>query len=110
MSWKMIPVLVCDGCGTVIDTDYYTMLDPADQPVLQRDKSVPAERDFCCEACEQWWRAEYPENGPWGPAWEERAWWRQHVLNADRVPVRTAHEEMPLAENRSYFDKPEPLK
>lgn len=109
MSWKNIPVLVCDGCGTVIDTDYYTILDPTHQAVVQRDLSLPAERDFCCEACEAWWKAEYPETGAWGPAWEERGWWREQPQNRDHIGVRTDHKEMPLSENRSYFDKPEPI-
>lgn len=110
MSWKIVPTLICDGCGTVIDTDYFLAIEPTVQAVLQRDTTTPAERDFCCEACEAWWKAEYPQSGPWGPAWEEREWWRHHVLPGQHVPVRTAHEEMPLAENRSYFDDPEQIK
>jgi hypothetical protein len=109
MSWKMTPVLVCDGCGTVIDTDYYILLDPSDQEVVQKDLQVPAERDFCCEACEEWWKAEYPEDGVWGPAWAERDWWRHQAQNSEHVRVRSAHEDMPLVENRSYFDDPEPI-
>ncbi len=107
MSRKMIPVLVCDGCGTVIDVDLYLSIDPAGQEVLQKNPEVPAKRDFCCDGCEAWWKAEYPESGPWGPAWEERDWWRQ---NRAHVPIRSAHEEEPLSDNRSYFDDPEPIK
>lgn len=107
MSWKMTPVLVCDGCGTAIDIDLYLSIDPDGQEVLQKDSEVPTERDFCCDACEAWWKAEYPESGPWGPAWEERAWWRQ---KREHVPVRTVHEEEPLSDNHSYFDDPEPIK
>ncbi len=110
MSWKMMPILVCDGCGTMIDTDYYLTLEPTDQKIVQRDVSLPPERDFCCEACEAWWKAEYPESGTWGPAWEERDWWRHQTQNQAHVAVRSAHEEMPLTDNHSYFDKPEPIK
>jgi hypothetical protein len=110
MSWKMTPVLVCDGCGTKIDSDCYIIHEPTNQLVLQKDHSLPAERDFCCEACEVWWKAEYPESGPWGPAWEERDWWRHQTQSAMHSPVRTAHEDMPLSDNRSYFDDPEPIK
>ena len=106
MSWRMTPVLICDGCGTVIDIDNYFSLDPAGQTVLQKNPEIPAERDFCCEACEAWWKAEYPETGTWGPAWEEREWWRQ---NHPHISVRSIHEESPLSDNHSYFDNPEPI-
>lgn len=107
MSWRMTPVLVCDGCGTEIDVDHYLSIHPAGQAVLQKNPQIPAERNFCCEACEAWWKAEYPESGQWGPAWEEREWWRQ---NHPHISIRSAHEEMPLSENHSYFDHPESVK
>ncbi len=107
MSWRMTPILVCDGCGTEIDIDHYLSIHPAGQVVLQKNPEIPAERDFCCEACQTWWEAEYPKSGQWGPPWEEREWWRQ---NHPHISIRSAHEDMPLAENHSYFDNPESVK
>ena len=107
MSWKLTPILVCDGCGTEIDVDHYLSIHPAGQVVLQKNPEIPTERNFCCEACQSWWMAEYPKSGQWGPAWEEREWWRQ---NHPHISIRSAHEEMPLSENHSYFDHPESVK
>lgn len=110
MSIRMTPVLVCDGCGTVIDMDTYIKRTPTDQSILQQHPEQSTERDFCCDACEAWWQSEYPETGAWGPAWEERDWWHHQLQDHAFTRVRTAHEEMPLFENHSYFDDPEPLK
>ena len=106
MSWKLTPILTCDGCGTTIDIDTYVTLRPTEQTILQKDPDMPASRHFCCEACEVWWKAEYPESGPWGAAWNERHWWWEQT--GPHVNVRSEHAEEPLAHNHSYFDKPEP--
>ncbi|MBZ0276952.1 MAG: hypothetical protein K8I60_12450 [Anaerolineae bacterium] len=110
MSIKNVPTLVCDGCGAVIDMDFYIRIRPTGQKVIQSDPTLSPERDFCCDACESWWHAQFPASGPWGPAWVERDWWCDQVGPcAERAHVRTAHAEMPLSENRSYYDDPEPL-
>ena len=109
MSWKNVPTLVCDGCGQVIDMDFYIRLDPSGQRVVQKDHSHSPERDFCCEACKEWWRAEYPPDGAWGPAWDEREWWRHQMQTTDHVPVRTTHDDLPLVDTHAHFDDPQPL-
>jgi hypothetical protein len=106
MSLKTVQVLVCDGCGAEIDMDYYIRIRPEGQPVLQRDLTASPERNFCCEACEQWWHAQFPETGYWGPGWEERAWWHEQV--GPHHAVRTAHAEMPMVDVHAHFTDPEP--
>jgi hypothetical protein len=109
MSIKIQKVLVCDGCGTTIDMDFYIRIQPAGQRVLQLDASLPVERDFCCEACEVWWQAQYPASGPWGPAWEEREWWAEQAGPEYRQRhLRTTHSAMPLVDTHAHFEDPEP--
>jgi hypothetical protein len=110
MSIKNVPTLVCDGCGAVIDMDFYIRVHPGDQEILQRDPSRSPERDFCCEACKEWWYAEFPTDGPWGPAWEERAWWWQQRQNGEHTSIRTAHTEMPLVDTHANFVHPETVR
>lgn len=107
MSKTTLPVVRCDGCGTIIDTDGYLHIEPDREIVVT--KSLGAERDFCCEACESWWKAQYPLHGPWGPAWEEREWWHHQLVASDYIPVRTTHDEMPLLDTRVHFEDPEPV-
>ena len=108
MSIQRVPVRVCDGCGTVIETDYYIRIRPVTQKVVQQDRSKSPVRDFCCEACERWWRAQFPATGPWGPAWDEREWWCDQVGPcAESLHIRTAHEESPLVDTKVHFDTPE---
>ncbi len=78
MSIHLAPVLVCDGCGTVIEKQNYVKIKPAGQKVIQKDKRHSYERDFCCEACMTWWRTQF-SGSLWGPAWDERAWWREQT-------------------------------
>lgn len=111
MSTRLVPVLVCDGCGAEIDMDFYIRVNPgSDRRILQKDTSEATERDFCCEACREWWKAQYPESGPWGPAWDERDWWRQSMLTCDHVPVRTTRDSLPLVDTHSHFENPEPIR
>ncbi|GEM_PF-4704099 len=111
MSVRNVSMLVCDGCGTVIDMDFYITLRPSGQQVIQQDPSRPVERHFCSKACESWWRGQYPADGPWGPAWDERDWWCENVGPCgERARVRTAHEEMPLLDLENHMEDPEPLK
>jgi hypothetical protein len=108
MSIKLIPVIVCDGCGTVIETDYHIQIHPQNQEVVQRDPARSSQRDFCCEACEEWWYAQYGGDGPWGPAWDEREWWCAIFGPcAEKAHVRTTHDESPLVDVRVHFDSPE---
>jgi hypothetical protein len=110
MSIRNVPVVVCDGCGATIEMSFYIRIQPARQPVVQKDPTRSPERDFCCEACEAWWKAQFPASGPWGPAWDEREWWCQEVGPcADHVRVRTARDVMPLVDVQSHFDKPEEI-
>jgi hypothetical protein len=109
MSLQKTVIRVCDGCGTTIDIDRPISLRPEGRTVLQRDKTLPATRDFCCESCAEWWKAEYPEHEPWGPAWSEREWWARHTLSRKHVLIHTTHSEMPLVDPRSHFDDPEPI-
>jgi hypothetical protein len=110
MSWKLVPTRICDGCGAEIDTTYFISMKPEGRKVLRRDTTLPAKRDFCCEACAEWWRARYPENEPWGPSWDEREWWHEQVLTREHIFVRSAHKNMPIAENHTYFEDPEPIR
>lgn len=110
MSWKDVPTLVCDGCGQIIDMDYYIHITPVNQQLLQENMAVSPERHFCCEACKEWWHAQYPEDGPWGAAWDEHEWWQQQLQASGHVPVRTTHGEMPLIDTHTHFGDPEPVK
>lgn len=110
MSRTLMPVLVCDGCGAPITSDFYIRIRPENQKVLQRDITLSEERDFCSEACYTWWKAEYPAEKLWGPAWEDRHWWREQIKPEQHTPVRTAHEEMPIIDAHAHFEDPEPLK
>ncbi|MFN8377025.1 MAG: hypothetical protein U0694_29630 [Anaerolineae bacterium] len=108
MSIRKVPTVVCDGCGTVIDADYHIKLDNRDQKVVQKDRDGSTQRDFCCEACAEWWHAEFPADGAWGPAWDEREWWWKHVRPRKEHPhLRTAHEESPLTDTKVHFESPE---
>ena len=109
MSIRSVPVLVCDGCGTVIGMDFYITLNPTPaQPIVQRDRTREPDRHFCCAACEAWWHAQFPPTGPWGPAWDERNWWCDHVGPcAERARVRTAHAEAPLMDLEFHDSNPE---
>jgi hypothetical protein len=110
MSTRYVPTTICDGCGTVIETDYHLKIKPHGQKVLQPTAISSAWRDFCCEACEEWWHAQFPAEGPWGPAWDERDWWCENVGPcAERAHVRTAHEEMPLIDTKVHFKDPEQI-
>lgn len=110
MSVRNVPMLICDGCGTVIDMDFYLRIQPSHQPVFQQDPCLPVERHFCCEACQSWWNAQFPDTGPWGPAWDERDWWCETVGDCgERARVRTTHDVMPLVDTGAHFDDPEPL-
>jgi hypothetical protein len=83
MSIHLAPTLICDGCGTIIEKQNYVKIRPtAGQKVIQKDKRHSYDRDFCCEACMSWWRVQFPANGPWGPAWDERDWWREQTRHA----------------------------
>ena len=106
MSWRMTPVLICDGCGTRIDVEQYFTLTNSGQTVLNETPAASTERHFCCEACATWWKSEYPASGTWGPAWDERGWWRRQNPH---IPIRSEHEDQPLAHNHSYYDAPEPI-
>ncbi len=111
MSTYHVPVLVCDGCGTQIDMDFYIRIQPTDQKVIQRNPEESPERDFCCEACQSWWQAEFPADGPWGPAWYERDWWFERVqAGKERAHIRTAHDQMPIVDTHAHFDDPETIK
>lgn len=79
MSIRQVPTIICDGCGTVIDADFHVKIDVGQQKVKQPHAKSPTRRDFCCEACKAWWFAEFPAEGPWGPAWDDREWWWEHV-------------------------------
>ncbi len=110
MSIRRVPVLVCDGCGTVIENRFYLTARPTGQKIVQHDPCLTPERNFCCEACQAWWNAQFPADGPWGPAWDERDWWCEHVGPcAERSRVRTVYEEAPLVDNKVHFEDPEPL-
>jgi hypothetical protein len=110
MSIRLLPVVVCDGCGTVIDFDYHLRLIPENQKIIRQDPTRPPERNFCCEACESWWLAQFPLEGPWGPAWDEREWWCQETgACGERAHVRTAHVESPLVDTKVHFEDPEKL-
>ncbi|MBL8116093.1 MAG: hypothetical protein J0L63_02560 [Anaerolineae bacterium] len=109
MSTRLQPVRICDGCGAEIDTDYYLHIHPTGQRILQRASTTNSERDFCCEACQAWWMAEYPISGLWGPAWDDREWWHHQMLTCDHISVKTAHNELPLVNANTHFDDPEPL-
>lgn len=110
MSVRNVPTLICDGCGSVIDMDFYLRIRPAHQTVVQKDLSLSTERHFCCEACQSWWFAQFPEDGPWGPAWDERDWWCKEVGDCgERARVRTAHDVMPLVDVHAHYDDPEHL-
>ncbi|MDL1885915.1 hypothetical protein FBR01_20030 [Anaerolineae bacterium CFX8] len=110
MSVRNVPMLICDGCGSVIDMDFYIRIRPTRQTVVQKDPCTSPERDFCCEACAAWWHAQFPESGPWGPAWDEREWWCEQVGDCgERARVRTTHDEMPLVDVRAHFEDPESL-
>ncbi|NWF68057.1 MAG: hypothetical protein HXY40_03135 [Chloroflexi bacterium] len=110
MSTRYVPYIVCDGCGTVIEADYHIRISPQQQPIVQRDPNAAPQRDFCCEACAAWWHAQFPANGPWGPAWDERAWWCDHVGPcAASVHIRTTHEEAPLVDTKVHFVDAEKL-
>ncbi|MBL8162032.1 MAG: hypothetical protein JNJ61_08605 [Anaerolineae bacterium] len=111
MSTVLVKTLVCDGCGAVIDMDFYIRLQYAGQRLLQQNPNIPLERDFCCEACKEWWLAQYSHADIWGPPWEEREWWRDQVEQMhEHVPVRTTHDVMPLVDTHAHFEDPEPLK
>ncbi len=108
MSIRSAPVLICDGCGTVIEKDFFIKISPQHQEIVQQDPSLSTDRDFCCEACLEWWQAQFPADGPWGPAWDEHDWWCTHVGPcAERARVRTAHEELPLLDTKVHFESPE---
>lgn len=110
MSKRNIPVLVCDGCGTVIEIDFYIPRSPENRRVVQRDPTASPERHFCCNACEGWWNAQFPADGPWGPAWDERDWWCDNVGPcAERARVRTAKVVDPLVDMEFHDRDPEPL-
>ncbi len=109
MSIKLIPTRICDGCGSEIEMDYYLRRYPEGQTVLQRDKDASPERDFCCEACRDWWLAQYATDDPWGPAWDEREWWRHTMATCDHIAVRTTHDAMPLIDQNVHFEDPEPI-
>ncbi|GAB4572275.1 MAG: hypothetical protein Kow0077_11250 [Anaerolineae bacterium] len=111
MSERTVSVLVCDGCGTVIDIDFYITRRPgSNQKVIQRNKKASPERHFCCAACEGWWNAQFPPEGPWGPAWDERDWWCDRVGPcAERARVRTAKVVDPLVDMEFHDRDPEPL-
>lgn len=110
MSKRNIPVLVCDGCGTVIAIDFYITRHPATQEVLQPDPDTSPERHFCCNACEGWWNAQFPPEGVWGPAWDEREWWCEHVGPcAERARVRTVKAVDPLVDMEFHDRDPEAL-
>jgi hypothetical protein len=79
MSIHLVPLLICDGCGTIIEKKNYVKVRPGAQKVIQKDKRHSYERDFCCEACMTWWQAQFPATGPWGPAWDERDWWFENA-------------------------------
>src|SRR5574341_2070847 len=99
MSTRLIRQLICDGCGTLIEVDSYIRVRPSGQAVIQKDKRHSYERDFCCEACQSWWFAQFPADGPWGPAWDERDRWSQHSgTYGQRAHVRTTHDDMPLVD------------
>ncbi|NPV68067.1 MAG: hypothetical protein HPY64_13060 [Anaerolineae bacterium] len=110
MSKRLVPILVCDGCGTEITVDFYITRQPGNQKVIQRDRHALPERHFCCAACEGWWDAQFPPQGPWGPAWDERDWWCEHVGPcAERARVRTVHKEEPLVDLEFHDRDPEPI-
>ncbi len=111
MSVRNVQVLICDGCGTEISTDFYITLRPGPrQKVIQRDPKRSPERHFDCEACASWWRAQFPPEGPWGPAWDERDWWCARVGPCgERARVRTVHEENPLVDLEFHEKDPEPI-
>lgn len=110
MSIRYVPTLICDGCGTVVESGACRKQLPAGQIVVQKSKARSVERHFCSEACEAWWQAQFPASGPWGPAWDEREWWCEHVGPcAERAHVRTAHDAMPLVDVHAHFEDPEPL-
>jgi hypothetical protein len=114
MSIRTVSVLVCDGCGTVIDMDFYIRACPGDQKdaqkVVKRRRIDSSERHFCCEACEAWWRGQFPVSGPWGPAWDEREWWCEKVGPcSESIRVRSTHEKMPLLDLEGHLEDPEPL-
>jgi hypothetical protein len=110
MSIRKTPVLICDGCGTTIGMDFYITRRPARQKVVKQDRHSSSERHFCCSACEAWWNAQFPQEGPWGPAWDEREWWCDNVGPCgERARVRTAHEESPLMDMEFHVTDPEPI-
>lgn len=110
MSIRDVPVIVCDGCGAAIDTDFYITRRPAGQQIVQQNPERDPARHFCCAACEAWWGAQFPREGLWGPAWDERAWWCDNVGPCgERARVRTAHEEAPLMDMAFHDHDPEPL-
>ncbi len=111
MSKRSIPVLMCDGCGTQIKIDFFITRQPEGQKVVQRDRKLPPDRHFCCAACEGWWDAQFPPEGPWGPAWDEREWWCEHVGPcAERAHVRTVRADDPLTDMEFHDHDPESLK
>lgn len=108
MSIRNIPVLVCDGCGTAIGMDFYITRRPTTQKVIHQNPDRSPERHFCCAACEAWWNAQFPLEGPWGPAWDEREWWCANVGECgERARVRTAHTESPLMDMTFHDNDPE---
>ena len=108
MSTRKVPTLICDGCGTVIDMDFYITRRPARQKVLQQERTVSPARHFCCQTCESWWHAQYPVSGPWGPAWDDRDWWCEHAGPCgERAQVRTAHAANPLVDMEFHDEDPE---
>lgn len=110
MSIRTMPILICDGCGTVISMDFYITRQPIDQKIVSQDEASAPERHFCCTACEGWWNAQFPPEGVWGPAWDERHWWCENVGPcSERARVRTAHEAHPLVDMDFHEKDPEPI-
>ncbi len=110
MSIRNVPLLICDGCGTAIHSEFYLTLKPSGQRVIQQQPRRSPERHFDSEACAAWWWAQFPASGPWGPAWDERDWWCKHVGPCgERARVRTAHQENPLVDLEFHDADPEPI-
>jgi hypothetical protein len=100
--------MVCDGCGSEIDMDFYITRQPGTQKIIQRDKNAAAVRHFCGKSCEGWWKAQFPASGLWGPAWDERDWWCDNAGPCGkRARVRTAHEKNPLVDMVFHDGDPE---
>ncbi len=110
MSIRTVPVLICDGCGSQIDMTFYSTRQPQGQKVVLHRHDDAPDRHFCCAACEAWWHAQFPAEGPWGPAWDEREWWCAHVGPCgERAQVRTAHADTPLVDMEFHDHDPEPI-